>query len=71
MLICDFCRGKLDKSNRRTVKIAVPPDNHWQADIEREFEVCPECADRLTKILTIGFYTYTNLFEEGYSLDEM
>jgi hypothetical protein len=61
----------MNKYNRSTVKIAVPPDNHWQGDIENEFEVCPECADKLTKMLTLGFYTYTDLLEEGYNPDEM
>lgn len=71
MLICDYCRCGMDKNNKREIKITISEDNPWHNIDKKNFEVCPECAHRITKILTIGFVTYHNLLKEGYSLDEM
>lgn len=66
MLVCDNCRCAMDKYRRREVKITIPSDNPWQGDSEKVFEICPDCADRLVQMLTLGECTYDNMRKEGY-----
>ena len=46
MLVCDYCKHKMYKSNIRKIKIQVLA-NPWNDETEREFEICPQCASKL------------------------
>lgn len=50
MLVCDYCKHKMTRDNIRTIKIQVYC-RPWEDDIEREFEICPQCASKLIKKL--------------------
>ena len=55
MLVCDYCKHKISRDEVRKIKIEVCC-KPWEDEVNREFEICPQCASKLINKLEEDTY---------------